>query len=39
MVPPPVAEKLLARLEQEFFPRFAMVAYETDIRVLRREKF
>ena len=39
MVPPPVAEKILARLEQEFFPRFAMVAYETDIRVLRREKF
>ncbi len=39
IVPPPVAEQLLARLEQEFFPRFAMVAYETDIRVMRREKF
>lgn len=39
IVPPAVAEELLKRLEQEFFPRFAMVAYETDIRVLRRGKF
>jgi nitrogen regulatory protein PII len=39
IVPPAVAEKLLARLEKEFFAKFAMVAYETDIRVLRREKF
>ena len=36
---PTVAAQLLARLEQEFFPKFAMIAYETDIRVLRREKF
>jgi len=39
IVPPAVSEKLLARLETEFFAKFAMVAYETDIRVLRREKF
>ena len=39
IVPPAVAEKLLRRLEGEFFNKFAMVAYETDIRVLRREKF
>lgn len=39
IVAPTVAEKLLTRLEQEFFPKFAMVAYETDIRVLRRAKF
>jgi nitrogen regulatory protein P-II 2 len=39
IVPPAVAEKILTRLEQEFFDKFAMVAYETDIRVLRREKF
>jgi len=39
IVPPAVAEKLMARREQEFFSKFAMVAYETDIRVLRREKF
>lgn len=36
---PAVAEKLMQRLEKEFFAKFAMVAYETDIRVLRREKF
>ena len=39
IVPPMVAEKMLTRLEKEFFPKFAMVAYETDIRVLRRNKF
>ena len=39
IVPPAVSEKLLARLENEFFAKFGMVAYETDIRVLRREKF
>lgn len=39
IVPPLVAEDLLTRLEQEFFPKFAMVAYETTIRVLRRDKF
>jgi nitrogen regulatory protein PII len=39
IVPPAVAEILLARLEKEFFAKFAMVAYETDIRVLRRSKF
>jgi len=39
IVPAAVAEKLLGRLEKEFFAKFAMVAYETDIRVLRREKF
>ena len=39
IVQPAVAEQLLMRLERDFFPRFAMVAYETDIRVIRREKF
>lgn len=39
IIPPVVAEKLMVRLEHEFFARFAMVAYETDVRVLRREKF
>ena len=39
IVPPAVAEQLLVRLEKEFFAKFAMVAYETDVRVLRREKF
>ena len=36
---PAVAERLLARLEKDFFPRFAMIAYETDVRVLRADKF
>jgi nitrogen regulatory protein PII len=39
IVPPAVAVMLLERLQQEFFPRFAMVAYEMDIRVLRPNKF
>ena len=39
VVPSEVAEKLLARLEKDFFPRYAMIAFESDVRVLRREKF
>ena len=39
VVPPEVAEKLLARLEKDFFPRYAMIAFESDVRVLRQGKF
>ena len=39
IVPPAVAEQLLQRLQAEFFPRFAMIAYEADVRVLRQGKF
>jgi nitrogen regulatory protein PII len=39
VVPPPVAEQLLRRLEIEFFPRFGIIADESDVRVLRPEKF
>ena len=39
VVPSEVAEKLLARLEKDFFPRYAMIAFESDVRVLRRGKF
>jgi nitrogen regulatory protein P-II 2 len=39
IVQPGVAETLLQRLHAELFPNFAMVAYESDIRVLRRDKF
>ena len=39
IVPPAAAEQLLARLEQDFFPRYAMVAYESDVRVVRPQKF
>lgn len=39
VVSPEVAQTLLARLESEFFPRYAMIAFEADVRVLRKGKF
>ena len=36
---PAAAERLLARLAEDILPRFAMVTYESDVRVLRAEKF
>ena len=36
---PSKAEALIARLWQDFMPRFAMVVWEEDIRVLRPDKF
>ncbi len=39
VVPPAVAETLLGRLEIEFFSRYAMIAFECEVRVLRKEKF
>jgi nitrogen regulatory protein PII len=33
------ALQLLARLETDFFARFAMIAYSTDIEVIRSAKF
>lgn len=39
IVPPPLAETILLRLQDDFFPRFAMIAYESDVRVLRAGKF
>ena len=39
IVPASVAERLLTRLHRNFFPHFAMIAYETDVRVLRKDKF
>ncbi len=39
IVKPAVAETLLMRLHSELFKSFAMVAYETEVRVLRPEKF
>ena len=39
IVPPEVAQTLLGRLEKEFFPRYAMIAFESDVRVLRAGKF
>ena len=39
ILPPAGAEGFLRRLSAELFPKFAMVAYETEIRVLRPAKF
>ena len=39
VVSPAVADTLLTRLESEFFPRYAMIAFECEVRVLRKEKF
>lgn len=36
---PATADRVIERLATELFPKFAMVAYETDIRVLRPAKF
>ena len=33
------ASTLLSRLEKEFFPRYGMIAFESDVRVLRAGKF
>lgn len=39
IVRPEVATVLLQRLGAELFPRYAMVAFESDVRVLRADKF
>ncbi len=39
IVPPTVAATLLERLERDYFPKYAMVVYESDVRVRRPAKF
>ena len=39
IVKPAVAEAVLERLHHELFSSYAMVAYETDVRVMRPQKF
>lgn len=39
LVAPEVAGRLLDRLWQDLFPKYAMVAYESEVRVLRPQKF
>ncbi len=39
IVPPAVAATLLERLERDCFPKYAMIAYESDVRVRRPAKF
>ncbi len=36
---PALATVLMERLQAEFFPRFALIVYESDVRVLRPSKF
>jgi len=36
---PEAAGALLARIAAELFPRYGMIAFEADVRVLRAEKF
>ena len=36
---PETADHLLQKLGQDFFPRYGMVAFESDVRVLRKDKF
>lgn len=39
IVPAPVAERLLERLREDILPHFAVIVYETEVRVLRPDKF
>jgi nitrogen regulatory protein PII len=39
IVPASVCDRLMERLERDFFPKYGMVAYESDVRVRRPGKF
>lgn len=39
VLPAAAAARVLDRLGQEFFRRYGMIAFESDVRVLRQEKF
>jgi nitrogen regulatory protein PII len=39
VVPAAVCEQLMERLQREFFPKYAIIAYESDVHVVRSEKF
>jgi nitrogen regulatory protein PII len=39
IVRPEVADTLLERLGHDFFPRYGMIAFASDIQVLRQGKF
>ena len=39
LLQPEPALELLSRLERDFFARFAMIAYSTDVEVIRNTKF
>jgi hypothetical protein len=39
IVRPEVAITLLERLERDYFPRYGMIAYASDVQVIRSGKF
>ena len=39
LVAPAVADKIMAKLQDEFFPRYALIAYLLDAQVVRGEKY
>lgn len=39
IVPAATSDRLMERLEREFFPKYTMIAYEADVRVRRPAKF
>lgn len=39
VVEPEVAERILATLARDYFPHFALVAWVTDVQVVRGEKY
>ncbi len=39
LLQPEAAAMVLERLEHDLFPRYAMIAWETDVRVLRPARF
>jgi len=39
VVTPDVAARIAERVERDLFPHFACILWESDVRVLRREKF
>lgn len=39
VVQPELAERILSRVEREVFPRYAAIVRESDVRVLRPQKF
>jgi nitrogen regulatory protein PII len=39
IVPGSVSERLMDRLERDYFPKYTMIAYESDVRVRRAGKF
>lgn len=39
VVSPEVAKKLMSILQKDYFPRFALIAFLTDVSVVRGEKY